>query len=137
MTYLLDTNVLSETRRLRPDPGLQEWLSAVPPERLHVSVLSIGEIQRGIAKLLHRGDHRQAAAFGSWLDGVIEQFGGRLVPVTVQVAQQWGRQSPAHPVPTVDALLAATARVHAWTLVTGNSKDFQHADVPVLNPFTS
>jgi toxin FitB len=82
-------------------------------------------------------DHRQATAFGSWLDEVIEQFGQRLVPVTVQVAQQWGRQSPAHPAPTVDALLAATAKAHAWTLVTRNSKDFQHADVPVLNPFTS
>jgi toxin FitB len=136
VSYLLDTNVLSETRRLRPDPGLQEWLSAAPPEHLHVSVLTIAEIQRGITKLLHRGDHRQAAAFGRWLDELIEEFGGRLVPVTVQVAQQWGRQSPTHPLPTIDALIAATATVHAWTLVTRNGKDFQHAGVQVLNPFT-
>jgi len=135
VSYLLDTNVLSETRRLNPDPGLREWLSAVPPDRLRVCVLSIGEIQRGITKLLHRGDHRQAVAFDAWLEEVIEEFTGRLVPVTARVARQWGQQSPAHPVPTIDALIAATAKVHGWTLVTRNSKDFQHADVTVLNPF--
>jgi toxin FitB len=86
--------VLSETRRLHPDPRLQEWLSTAPPERLHVSVLTIGEIHRGIAKLLHRGNHRQAATLDSWLDELIEQLGGRLAPVTAQVARQWGRHSP-------------------------------------------
>lgn len=136
MSYLLDTNVLSETRRRRPDPGVTEWISATPPDRLHLSALTVGEIGRGISHLLYRGDHRQAALFEGWLDDVVDEFGDRIVPVTVDVARQWGRQSPARPVPTVDALIAATATVHGWTLVTRNAKDFDRADVPVLNPFT-
>ena len=136
MSYLLDTNVLSETRKRRPDAGLRRWLEAAPPDRLNVSVLTIGEIERGVAQLIQRGDHRQAAVLESWLEEVVEEFGGRIVPVGVQVARQWGRQSRVQPVPAVDALIAATAKVYDWTLVTRNTKDFVHTDVRVLNPFT-
>jgi predicted nucleic acid-binding protein len=136
VSYLLDTNILSETRKRRPDAGVTEWISATPPERMHLSVLTVGEIERGIALLLRRGDQRQAALVEAWLDTVVDEFGARIVPITVRVARQWGRQSPAAPAPSIDALIAATATVHGWTLVTRNTKDFKHTATPVLNPFT-
>ena len=135
MSYLLDTNILSETRKRRPDAGVTGWISRTPPEHLHLSVLTVGEIGRGITLLRRRGDDRQAALVEAWLDAVIDEFGGRIVPVDGQVARQWGRQSTAEPVPSVDALIAATATVHGWTLVTRNARDFDRLDLPVLNPF--
>jgi predicted nucleic acid-binding protein len=136
MSYLLDTNILSETRKRRPDRGVTGWISATPPEHLHLSALTIGEIARGIAQLLRRGDQQQAALLDAWLDTVIGGFGDRIIPITLPVARQWGRQCPTGPVPTVDALIAATATVHGLTLVTRNAKDFERVGGPVLNPFT-
>ncbi len=135
MSYLLDTNILSETRKRRPDAGVTGWIASTPPERLYVSVLTIGEIGRGITLLARRGDQPQATLVEAWLDAVIDEFGGRIVPVGTQVARQWGRQPTAEPVPSVDALIAATATVHGWTLVTRNAKDFERLGLPVLNPF--
>ncbi len=136
MSYLLDTNILSETRKRRSDPGVTEWISATPPDRLHLSVLTIGEIEQGITGLFQRGDHRQAAAFENWLDDIVAEFNERIVAVTVQIAREWGGQSKSQPIPTVDALIAATATVHGWTLVTRNTKDLQNTGARVLNPFT-
>lgn len=72
----------------------------------------------------------------SWLEDVIDAFAGRIAPVTVEVAKEWGAQSARQPVPVPDALIAATAKVHGWTLVTRNVKDFEHTGVRVVNPFT-
>jgi predicted nucleic acid-binding protein len=136
MTYLLDTNVLSETRRPRRDPGLMAWISARSPAELYLSVLTIGEIEQGVARLLHRGDHQQAVVFSGWLEEVVREFGERVIPITARIARQWGRRSSARPTPVVDALIAATARAHDWTLVTRNTRDFEYSDVRVLNPFS-
>jgi predicted nucleic acid-binding protein len=136
MSYLLDTNILSETRKRTRDPGVMEWISATPPGHLYLSTLTIGKIEQGITQLSHRGDHRQAVAFEEWLANVVREFDERIVPVTTRVARQWGRQRGSHPIPTVDALIAATAMVHGWILVTRNTKNFEHTDVRVLNPFT-
>lgn len=136
MSYLLDTNVLSDTRKRRQNPGLTDWISTTPPERMNVSVLTIGEIGRGVTQLVERGDRRQAALFEGWLYDVVEEFGERIIPVSLHVAREWGRQSVARPVSLVDALIAATAKVHGWTLVTRNTKDFVHTGALLLNPFT-
>ncbi|MGH4020612.1 MAG: type II toxin-antitoxin system VapC family toxin [Pseudonocardiaceae bacterium] len=136
MTYLLDTSVLSDTRKRRRNPGLTDWISTTPSERLHVSVLTIGEIGRGVTRLIERGDGRQAAMVEGWLDDVVEEFGERIIPVSVHVAREWGRQRGAQPVPVIDALIAATATVHGWTLVTRNTKDFDRTGTRLLNPFT-
>jgi toxin FitB len=136
VTYLLDTNVLSETRKRQPSPAVTAWLSATPAELLHVSVLTLGEIEQGIARIRGRGDHRQASALERWLQDVANGFANRVLPVTLQVAAAWGRQQHAQPLPVVDALIAATARVHGMTVVTRNVKDFELALVEVLNPFT-
>jgi hypothetical protein len=135
VTYLLDTNVLSETRRRQPAAGVADWIAATPPGRLHVSVLTLGEIEQGIAKIGGRGDRHQAAALERWLRDVQAGFEDRVLPVTLPVATAWGRQQYAKPLPVIDALIAATARVHGLTVVTRNVKDFELAGVPILNPF--
>ena len=135
MTYLLDTNVLSETRKRRPAAGVADWIAATPPDRLHVSVLTLGEIAQGIARVRGRGDRHQASALERWLADVETGFEERILPVDLPVAAAWGRQQYAQPLPVLAALIAATARVHGMTVVTRNAKDFELAGVQVLNPF--
>ena len=135
MTYLLDTNVLSETRKRQPEAGVANWIAATPPDRLHVSVLTLGEIEQGIARVRGRGDQNQASALDRWLRDVQAGFEDRVLPVTLPVAAAWGRQQYTRPLPVIDALLAATARVHSLTVVTRNVKDFELSGVRVLNPF--
>jgi toxin FitB len=135
VTYLLDTNVLSETRKRQPAAGVTDWLAAVPPEQLHVSVLTLGEIERGIARIRGRGDQEQAAALERWLGEVVLGFAGRILPVTLSVASAWGRQQHLQPLPVIDGLIAATAEVDGLTVVTRNAKDFERSGVQVLNPF--
>jgi toxin FitB len=135
--YLLDTNVLSETRKRQPDSGLIEWIAATPPDRLYVSVLTMGEIEQGIARIRGRGDNQQAAAIEHWLSEIELGFQDRILPVTLHVASAWGRQQRVRPLPVIDALIAATAKVNELTLVTRNVKDFQPSGIQVLNPFAS
>jgi toxin FitB len=135
VTYLLDTNVLSETRKRQPAAGVADWITATPPERMHVSVLTLGEIEQGIARVRGRGDLYQAAALEHWLRDVESGFEDRVLSVTLPVAAAWGRQQYSQLLPVIDALIAATARVHGMTVVTRNVKDFELAGVPVLNPF--
>jgi predicted nucleic acid-binding protein len=135
MTYLLDTNMLSEWRKLSPDPGVEAWFSRIHLDDVFLSVVTVGEIRRGITKLYRRNDHRQAQLLESWLTTVRDRFIDRVVPVTVDIAEEWGRIDAANPLQVPDALIAATAQVHDWTLVTRNVKDFEHTGVRVLNPF--
>lgn len=137
MTYLLDTNVLSETRKREPDPAVTEWIAGTPADRLYVSVLTLGEIEQGIARVRGRADLQQATALEGWLRDVKLGFADRILPVTLLVASAWGRRQHAHPLPVVDGLLAATAQAHGMTLVTRNVKDFQRSGAWVLNPFTA
>jgi hypothetical protein len=136
VTYLIDTNVLSETRKRQPAQGVTDWIAATPPDRLHVSVLSLGEIEQGIARIRAWGDQQQASALERWLQAVEDGFADRILPVTLLVAAAWGRQRHEQPLPVIDALIAATARVHGMTVVTRNTKDFERAGIQVLNPFT-
>jgi predicted nucleic acid-binding protein len=136
VTYLLDTNVLSETRKRQPAAGVTGWIAATPADRLHVSVLTLGEIEQGIARIRGRGDRQQASALERWLQDLEAGFEDRVLPVTLPVAAAWGRQQYAQPLPVIDALIAATARVHDMTVVTRNVKDFELAGVQVINPFT-
>ncbi|MGH3716563.1 MAG: type II toxin-antitoxin system VapC family toxin [Micromonosporaceae bacterium] len=136
MAYLLDTNVVSEPYKSSPDEGVAQWLAARPNDVLFVSAVTIGEIRRGIARLRLRNDHRQAAHYDSWLTTIKDSFQDRLVPVTVEIAEQWGEDDARRPLPTADGLIAGTAKVHGWTLVTRNTKDFEATGVRLLNPFS-
>ncbi|MEO7196129.1 MAG: type II toxin-antitoxin system VapC family toxin, partial [Pseudonocardiaceae bacterium] len=134
MSFLLDTNVLSELRKRAPDVGVAAWFDSVDSGQLYLSVLTVGEIRQGICRL-HRRDQAQAAVFDRWLAGVVRTYSDRVVPVTAAVAQEWGRLNVPDPVPVVDGLLAATAKVHDWTLVTRNIGDVAGTGARLLNPF--
>ena len=134
MAFLLDTNVLSEARRKRPDPNVQAWFASVSGSDLFLSVLVIGEIRRGIEALRGR-DPARVADIDGWLAGLTRHYGERILPVTAEIAEEWGRLGAPNRVSCVDGLLAATARVHRLTLVTRNTADVARAGVPVLNPF--
>lgn len=136
MTYLFDTNVLSEIHRLRPDQSVLGWLADTSPHERHVSVLTLGEVQRWAERRRHRNDEAAAAALEQWLGELVVSYGRRIVPVTAEVADRWGRLGVPDPVPDIDGLLAATALVHGWTVVTRNTADFERTGVRAVNPFS-
>jgi len=135
VTYLLDTNVISEVRKRNPAPSVTGWMSATPTGELHVSVLTFGEIEQGIVRLRARGDLQQAASIERWLRGMEEAFADRALPVTKRVSAEWGRRPADYPMPVIHSLIAATARAHGLTIATRNVRDYERAGVPVLNPF--
>jgi predicted nucleic acid-binding protein len=136
VSFLLDTNVVSEIRKKQPDPGVSTWFASVPAGKLFLSVLVVGEIRQGIERLARR-DRAQAEVFERWLSQLLDGYGDRVVPITAPIAETWGRLNVPHPVPVVDGLMAATALVHDWTLVTRNVGDVRPTGVRLLDPFTS
>ena len=134
MSLLLDTNVVSEVRKRRPDAGVTAWFASTRSSDLRLSVMVIGELRIGIERLARR-DKEQAALHEEWLADLLDLFEDRIVPVTVDIAEAWGRLAVPDPVPIVDGLLAATALVHDWTLVTRNVTDVRRTGVRLLNPF--
>lgn len=136
MSYLLDTNVLAEIRKPRPHPAVAAWYEEAGDDELFLSVLVVGEIQQGVARL-RRKDPRQAAVYEAWLGKLRREFADRVLPVTQDVALEWGRLSAGNPPPVIDGLIAATALVHGLTVVTRNVADFEPTGVPLLNPFAA
>lgn len=136
MSYLLDTNVVSELRKRQPDANLVGWLRSAPADGLYLSVIVVGEIRRGVEKLIRRGDTRQADRLDTWLAELRHHFEDRILPVTVEIADEWGRLTARHRIPFVDGVLAATAVTRKWTLVTRNVADVAPTGVAVINPFT-
>lgn len=135
MSYLLDTNVLSELRKgSRCNTHVAVWFAPVPDDEMYLSVLVIGEIRRGIERLRSR-DPQAAASLEGWLRQVITGHRGRILAVDHMVAEEWGRLTAVRPLSTVDSLLAATATVHGLTLVTRNVTDIAATGVAYLNPF--
>lgn len=136
MKYLVDTNVLSEIRKgARCNQGVLAWYATVTDDDLCLSVLVLGEIRKGLERLKSR-DPSQARALEEWLGNVTAAFGDRALPVDAAVADEWGRLNGIRPVPVIDGLLAATAKVHDLTLVTRNAADVKGLGASVLNPFT-
>ncbi len=135
MSYLIDTNVVSEFRKAeRCDPNVLAWFSRVAEGEVFLSVLTIGEIRRGVDSIRRR-DASSAGILDAWLSGLLESHSDRILPVTAAVAEQWGRFNVPDPLPVIDSLLAATAAVNGLTLVTRNVGDVDATGVPVLNPF--
>lgn len=135
MTFLLDTNVVFELRRgAAANAGVVGWFGDRSPDELCLSVVTIGEIRQGIEQLRGRSGS-QAHALDRWLTGLLQFYEDRLLYVDGDVAEEWGRLRASRRPPVVDALLAATARVHNLTLVTRNVRDFAGLKVRLLNPF--
>jgi predicted nucleic acid-binding protein len=136
MRYLLDTNIVSELRKgLRCDPAVVAWEQAeLVPLGGAISVLTIGEIRKGI-ELISERDRQQAARLEEWLTGLFQEFVGRILAVSKEVAEEWGRLNALRPLPAVDSLLGATAKVHALILATRNVRDLRAVGVHVVNPF--
>ncbi|WP_326598431.1 type II toxin-antitoxin system VapC family toxin [Streptomyces sp. NBC_01803] len=132
--YLLDTNVVSELRRHRPDPHVAAWIREVPDRSVFLSTLIIGEIRKGIENVRHR-DGARARTLDLWLEDLRHRYADRVLPVTADIAEAWGRLSAPHRVPVIDGLLAATALVHDLTLVTRNVKDVRRTGVRLRDPF--
>jgi predicted nucleic acid-binding protein len=135
MGYLLDTCIISELRRANCNAGVAAWMSNIEPDEAFLSVITLGEIRRGIE--LHRAkDARTAGALERWLLGLESHYDERVLPITSAVADRWGRLSPGQPLPVSDGLIAATGLEHKLTVVTRNAADFQRSGVNTLDPFT-
>ena len=135
MSFLIDTNVISEFRKqARCDRNVAAWFASIDDGDLYLSVLVMGEIRKGIA-LAERRDRAKAAALEAWLNEVDAAFGERILPIDRAVTDEWGRMSAERPIPVIDGLLAATAKVHHMTLVTRNDDDVAGLGAKVLNPF--
>lgn len=135
MSYLVDTNALSELRRRVPDANVASWFARRPPTTLYLSVLTLGEIRKGIDGVSEPA-RRQALA--DWLEVDLPLFfTGRILGIDAAVADRWGRlvAEAGRPVPAIDSLLAATALVHDLVLVTRNTRDFAGMPVQVFNPW--
>lgn len=138
MRFLLDTCVVSELIRPAPIPSLVEWINNQPEERLFMSVLTLGELRKGIDRL---PDGAKRTRLEIWLDSDLRiRFTGRWLPVDEEVAERWGliaanTASKGLTLPVIDGLIAATALTHGMTVVTRNSADMAGTDVPILNPW--
>ena len=128
--------MLSELRRRSPDPGVVDWFSQRPPTTLHISVLTLGEIRKGIEGVT---DQARRQSLIDWLETDLPTFfTGRILGIDTSVADRWGRMVAAagRPLPAIDSLLAATALRHGLTLVTRNTRDFKRLPVEVFNPWS-
>lgn len=135
MTFLLDTNVISEVRKgARAHPQLVRWVEVTPAEKLFTSVIVLAEIRRGI-ELKRRHDRAQAALLDDWYKTMRAGLGDRVLPISEPVAETWAHLGIPDPIPLFDGLLAATALVHGMTLVTRNVADVARSGVPTLDPF--
>ena len=135
MSYLIDTNIISEVRKgSRCDANVSKWYASIADDDLFLSTLVLGEIRKGV-ELARPRDSTGATALERWLREVETAFDGRVLGIDNAVSDQWGRMGAIRPIPVIDGLLAATALVNGLTLVTRNDRDVDGLGVTVLNPF--
>ena len=132
--YLLDTNVVSETRKSRPDSGVMAFLDAADSAGLFLSVLTLGELRKGV-EAKRKTDPLAADRLGPWVDTIETQFADRLLCIDAATARLWGELSAGRSLPVIDTLIAATAIRHGVTLVTRNTADFESTGTPLVDPW--
>ena len=135
MSFLADTCALSELVKPNPSGEVSEWFDATPPEALYVSVLTLGEIRKGVERLK---EGRRRSKIATWLETELPAwFEDRVLPVDARVADEWGRLVArlSKPIPAIDSLIAATAIRHRLAIVTRNESDFAATGVEILNPW--
>ena len=135
MSYLVDTNVVSELRKgRRCNSKVAAWFAGLSTEDVFLSVLTLGEIRKGIARIRRR-DPRAGESLEVWFKDLVATHSDRVLMVDQAVAEEWGRLNVPDPLPVIDGLLAATAKVHGLTLATRNVKDVERSGVECVNPF--
>jgi predicted nucleic acid-binding protein len=135
MSFLLDTNLISELRRgAKGNPRVRAWRSASAVDLFYLSVMTTGEIRKGIEALKGK-DPKTAMFYERWLSAVEVEFGVRILPVTADIADVWGRFMAKASISPIDGLIAATAAHHGHTVATRNTRDFQKCGVDFVNPF--
>jgi predicted nucleic acid-binding protein len=137
--YLVDTNVISEARKKsKANTGVRAFFKqAIEDEtRICISVVTVGELRRGVESIRYRGDVRQANQLGKWLENLVAEYQDHILDINQDIAQVWGRLRAPHPENALDKQIAATALIYELTVVTRNHKDFVKTGVHVLNPFT-
>lgn len=132
--YLLDTNILSETRRKHPDAQVISFLSTTDSSVLYISVLTLGELRKGVTQK-KRIDPNYAKKLAAWVDGLEYSFADRIIGIDAATARLWGELSAHRPRPVIDTLLAATAIVHNLTFVTRNTSDVRDTKAKLLDPW--
>jgi toxin FitB len=132
--YLLDTNLISETRKLRADAGVIAFLAAADSAGLFLSVLTLGELRKGV-EAKRRSDSATAARLTAWVDDIETTFADRVLPVDGAAARLWGELSAHRSLPVIDTLIAATAITRGLTLVTRNTRDVAATGVPLVDPW--
>jgi len=140
IVYLVDTNVISEVRkRLKANHGVRDFFrkSIEDETPLFLSVVTVGELRRGVELVRYRSDVRQANQLDTWLDALLAEYQDYILGINQDIAQLWGKLRVPHPENAIDKQIAATALVYDLTVVTRNHKDFVKTGVRVLNPFTS
>ncbi len=137
--YLVDTNVISEARKKsKANTGVRAFFKqAIEDEiRIFISVVTVGELRRGVESIRYRGDVRQANQLEKWLENLMAEYQDHILDINQDIAQLWGRLRAPHPENALDKQIAATALIYELTVVTRNQKDFVKTGVRVLNPFT-
>jgi predicted nucleic acid-binding protein len=140
MRYLLDTCVISEIYKIRPALSVTSWLDAQVDSDLYLSVITLGEMEKGIHKL---PDSKKRTQLTAWVhEHVTQRFSGRILPITEVIAQAWGKlqgeaANKGRPLAVIDTFLAATSFVHGLTLVTRNAPDMEATGAPLFNPWNS
>jgi predicted nucleic acid-binding protein len=132
--YLLDTNVISETRKIRADGGVMAFLSAADEAELYLSVLTLGELRKGV-EAKRRTDPHAADQLGAWVDGIETSFADRVLGIDITAARRWGELSAARSLPVIDTLIAATAISRNLTLITRNTRDVASTGVTIVDPW--
>lgn len=132
--FLLDTVIISEVRKKKPDAGVLRWISKCSDEQLYLSVVTLGEIERGIEKQ-RKADPGFADDLTAWLESLERLYADRILPITPAIARRWGRLSAQLGHDGADLLLAATALAHNLTVVTRNTTHFKPTGVSLVDPF--
>ncbi|GIV97587.1 MAG: ribonuclease VapC [Herpetosiphonaceae bacterium] len=138
MRYLLDTCIISELITKKPNQKVVTWIDSIDPDTAYLSVITIGEIQKGIAKL---SDSVRRSRIEEWLhDELLIRFTGRIIPLDLPVLLEWGNlrgalEQTGRKMAAMDSLIAASARYHKLQLATRNEDDFQYAGIPIINPW--
>ncbi len=137
MKYLLDTCVISELVKPVPNRKVVDWLNVVPSEALFLSVITIGEVRKGLTKI---PDSKRKQRMTVWLNTLLEDYKERIFPIDLMVAENWGiiqgnAENAGTPMSSIDGLLAATTYTHSLTLATRNENDFISSKIPIINPW--